>query len=108
MRVCYHLLVIIICYGGKVKSTNLSWVRVGLGWDGLEFDKIVVFQNRKKDFEASSNHFPPRVLIGTLIQRMPSNRIVHMQTIEYTGCDRAGASLSSTVSQRLAGSSEFI
>ena len=30
------------CYGGKVKSTNLNWVRVGLGWIGLEFDKSLL------------------------------------------------------------------
>ena len=39
--ICYLLFVIIcyllfvIFYGGKVKSTNLSWVRVGLGWVGV-------------------------------------------------------------------------
>ena len=38
VRVSYYLL-FVICYGGKVKSTNLSWVRVRLGWVGLEFDK---------------------------------------------------------------------
>ena len=36
-----YLLVIrylLFVMGGKVKSTNLSWVRVGLSWVGLEFD----------------------------------------------------------------------
>ena len=37
--ICY-LLLFVICYRGKVKSTNLSWVKVGLGWVGLEFGNI--------------------------------------------------------------------
>ena len=32
-------LVICSLLGGKTKSTNLSWVTVGLGWVRLEFDK---------------------------------------------------------------------
>ena len=48
VRVSYYLLV--ICYGGKVKSTNLSWVRVGLGWVGLKFDNITPISLHTKLF----------------------------------------------------------
>ena len=43
--ICYLLSV--ICYGGKTKSTNLSWVRVGSGWVGLEFDKNLLPSSKK-------------------------------------------------------------
>ena len=35
------MLFVIVVYGGKAKSTNLSWDGVGLGWVVLEFDKKV-------------------------------------------------------------------
>ena len=37
--VCYYLLVV-SCYGGKAKSTNLSWVGVRLGWSLTKIQEL--------------------------------------------------------------------
>ena len=45
------------CYGGKVKSTNLSWV--WLDWFGLEFDKkqkSVLTKSVNSFIRTSNNH----------------------------------------------------
>ena len=40
LRIITSRYLFVIRYGGKTKSTNLSWVRVGLGWVVLEFDNF--------------------------------------------------------------------
>ena len=50
----FVIVVVCHCYWGKTKSTNLSWVRVGLGWVGLEFDNKSNEQRIAKFFTEKS------------------------------------------------------
>ena len=63
--ICYPL----VSYGGKTKSTNLSWVRVGLGWVGLEFDKNFFLPPKLAElyfFHFIYVHSIPIYLFGTM------------------------------------------